>query len=160
MRRLTFPENYKLAFEEARRGLENQQGRVDELRSRAGTLLAAIAVATSFLGSEALSAQDSGCLVWAGFVFFALSMVCAIWILLPQDDWRFEANVKTIIEDWVEREPPFTESELHRKLGLEMEGYFLANGVKLRTLYWVFTAASGFLLLELTTFALAIATSR
>lgn len=157
---MTFPENYKLAFEEARRGLENQQGRVDELRGRAGTLLAAIAIATSFLGSEALSGHDSGCLVWTGFVFFALSMVCAIWILLPQDGWRFEANVKTIIEEWVERDPPFTERELHRKLGLEMEGYFSANETKLTKLYWVFTAASVFLLLELMTFAAAIATGR
>jgi hypothetical protein len=48
------PEEYRLGYEEAKRGLEDQERAVVELRARAGTLIAAAAITTSFFGSQAL----------------------------------------------------------------------------------------------------------
>lgn len=50
------PEGYALAYEEAKRALEEQERVVAELRSRAGVLIGAAAITTSFFGG--------GC--WAG----------------------------------------------------------------------------------------------
>ena len=48
------PAAFRLAYEEAKRGLDDQEQAVVELRPRAGTLIAAAAITTSFFGSQAL----------------------------------------------------------------------------------------------------------
>jgi hypothetical protein len=48
------PDAFRLAYEEARPGLDDQERAVVELRSRAGTLIAGAAITTSFFGSQAL----------------------------------------------------------------------------------------------------------
>ena len=45
---------YKLAYDEAVRGLAHQQSRLDDFRARAGIVLSAAAIATSLLGGQAL----------------------------------------------------------------------------------------------------------
>lgn len=50
---------YRLAYELSLRAIEDQARVLEELRSRAGTLFAATALATSFLGGQAL-ARDAG----------------------------------------------------------------------------------------------------
>src|SRR4051794_17451894 len=49
--------SYELAFEEAGRALDAHERAVNELRSRAGVLIAAAAITTSFFGSRAIAAQ-------------------------------------------------------------------------------------------------------
>jgi hypothetical protein len=46
------PDGYALAYDEAKRALDEQERVVAELRSRAGTLIAAAAITTSFLGGR------------------------------------------------------------------------------------------------------------
>jgi hypothetical protein len=46
---------YELAYEASIRAIENQAATVESLRSRAGTILAATALVTSFFGGQALS---------------------------------------------------------------------------------------------------------
>jgi hypothetical protein len=46
---------YELAYEASIRAIENQAAIVESLRSRAGTILAATALVTSFFGGHALS---------------------------------------------------------------------------------------------------------
>ena len=43
---------YKVAYDEAVRALSEQQGVIDSLRTRAGILLSAAAITTSFLGAR------------------------------------------------------------------------------------------------------------
>jgi hypothetical protein len=43
----------KLAYEAALRGLDKQEGLIEELRTRTGVLLAASSLAASFLGQQA-----------------------------------------------------------------------------------------------------------
>lgn len=66
------PAGYALAYEEARRALDEQSQVLAELRSRSGTLIAAAAVTTSFLGSRILESQHIGTLAWAAIACFAL----------------------------------------------------------------------------------------
>lgn len=52
------PQGYELAYVEAKRAFEDQERTVVELRSRAGTLIAAAAITTSFFGGQALSGHE------------------------------------------------------------------------------------------------------
>ena len=45
---------YKVAYDEAVRALAEQQGAIESFRTRAGLLLSAAAITTSFLGAQAL----------------------------------------------------------------------------------------------------------
>ncbi len=75
---------YQIAYEAALRALSQQEGAVDSLRARAGTLIAAIAITSSFLGGEVLR-QDPDLSVWttAAIAFFFLAMASCILVLLP-----------------------------------------------------------------------------
>lgn len=46
---------YQIAYDEAVRALSQQQSTIDSLRTRAGLLLSAAAITTSFLGAQALN---------------------------------------------------------------------------------------------------------
>jgi hypothetical protein len=50
---------YALAYREARRGLDDQERSAVELRARAGALIAAAAIATSFFGGQTLTGEAS-----------------------------------------------------------------------------------------------------
>ena len=62
---------YELAFAEAGRALDAQERAVNELRSRAGILLAAAAVATSFFGGGSATGERAGLGVTIAIAAFA-----------------------------------------------------------------------------------------
>jgi hypothetical protein len=78
----------KFVFDESLRALGEQAGRRDELRSRAGNIFAASAVATGFLGAEAFKA-DSTPRAWA-------------YVLLPTS-WAFTNDVGRLQTEWVDQ---------------------------------------------------------
>ena len=51
---------YELAYDEAVAAVSTQQAVIDAFRSRAGLLLSGAAIATSFLGGQALRSGDPG----------------------------------------------------------------------------------------------------
>ncbi|HEX5857669.1 MAG TPA: hypothetical protein VFY91_06130, partial [Microbacterium sp.] len=55
---------YELAYEEARRALDGQERALGAVRTRAGVVLSAAAIVTSFLGGQALSASGFDTLSW------------------------------------------------------------------------------------------------
>jgi hypothetical protein len=64
------PGAYLLAFDEAKRALDEQERAVFELRSRAGQLIAGAAITTSFFGGQAVRHHLHP---WAGSPSDALS---------------------------------------------------------------------------------------
>jgi hypothetical protein len=63
---------YELAFEEAGRALDAQERAVNELRSRAGVLMAAAAITTSFFGSRAVTGDALSIGVWIAVAAFVV----------------------------------------------------------------------------------------
>jgi hypothetical protein len=57
-------DGYALAYREARMGLEDQERSVVELRARAGALIAAASIATSFFGGQTLLRHDLSAVAW------------------------------------------------------------------------------------------------
>jgi hypothetical protein len=148
---------YELAFQEGVRRLEHQESSVDELRSRSGTLLAAAALATSFLGAAALPDGEPWSLaVMIAVSAFVWTIVACLIVLWPKQDWRFVNDPTKVIGDYVEGDPPASIVEIHRDLALHAECNATHNHTKLRWLYWAFDAAALGLLVQVLAWLLAI----
>jgi hypothetical protein len=72
-----------LAYQEAIRGISEQREALGSLRTRAGILLTASSIVTSFLGSLALRRGEVSLAGWFAMGFFIISMGTALWVLLP-----------------------------------------------------------------------------
>lgn len=72
----------QLSFEMTAGALAEQERALSALRARAGTVLAAASIASSFYGAKA-SHGSVGTLGVLAMLFFVLCVASAIWILLP-----------------------------------------------------------------------------
>jgi hypothetical protein len=87
--------SYELAFEEAGRALDAQERAVNELRSRAGVLIAAAAITTSFFGSRAITGDVSSVWIWLAVVaLHRRQRMCADGPLAPKSDWSFNEPIE------------------------------------------------------------------
>jgi hypothetical protein len=73
-------------------------------RSRAGVLIAAAALTTSFFGSRAIGAELSAW-VWIAVATFIVVGGCVLTVLWPRSDWSFNASAAEIIAEYIEPEP-------------------------------------------------------
>jgi hypothetical protein len=139
---------YKLAYEEAIRGLSELQGVFDSIQTRTGTLLAAAAIATSFLGGQAL--QNGGPTVWSwiAIAFFAGVVLLAI-VALASPKPITAAVPSRLIETYIEAETPLSVPMIHRDLSLYMERTYEQDRRGVDRLRRLFDAVAGLLLLEI-----------
>ena len=148
---------YKLAFDEAVRGLAHQQSRLDDFRARGGILLSAAAIATSLLGGRALERGSPSVWVWVALACFAGVSALALLLLAPRR-WEFTAVPRRIIGTYIESDPPLPIPMIHRDLALHMEDSYISNEVGLDKLIVRFRLALGFLALEIVAWTIDIAT--
>jgi hypothetical protein len=73
----------RLAYELSLRALSQQEGVLNELRSRTGTLLAASSLVASFLGARAIGSGDYRWLTVFALIAFAVSVLACLYVLLP-----------------------------------------------------------------------------
>jgi hypothetical protein len=95
---------YELAYEEARRALDGQERALTAFRTRAGVVLSAAAITTSFLGGQALTKHGFTTLSWIAIGAFAVLGVATLCVLWPDHDWQFEAIRNQLISTYIERE--------------------------------------------------------
>ncbi len=93
---------YALAYREARRGLEDQERSVAELRARAGALIAAAAITTSFFGGQILVRRDTGIAGWVAIGCFVLLGFAVLMVLWPRRDWAFSLAPDEFIATYLE----------------------------------------------------------
>jgi hypothetical protein len=154
------PEAYALAYDEAKRALEEQDRVVTELRSRAGVLMAAAAITTSFLGDRILSGSHVHPLAWIAigcFVALGLTVLILLW---PWRDWKFTINAQSFIQSYLEPEDddPLDLAAIHRDLALHMAASWKKNERQLRWLFVAFRVAAMLLVGEIVFWVLALAT--
>lgn len=148
---------YALAYDEARHAVSTQHTVVDNFRSRAGLLLSGAAIATSFLGGQALRSGDPGAWSWIAIGAFLLLGIATLAILWPRS-WRFEADPRDIITTYVETDDPASLQALHRDLALHRADVLDVNGRRLTRLIWSFRAAGFLLIFEIVAWAIDLAT--
>lgn len=117
---------YRIAYDEAVRALSQQQSMIDSLRTRAGLLLSAAAITTSFLGAQALNDGGPGIATWLALACFVGLSVASLAILWPHS-LEFTANPANVIESYIETEEPLSVAEIHRDLSLHMHGSYADN---------------------------------
>ena len=69
-------------------GLEDQERSVVELRARAGALIAAAAITTSFFGGQTLVKHDISVAAWIAIGCFVLLGFAVLTVLWPRRDWE------------------------------------------------------------------------
>jgi hypothetical protein len=124
---------YRLAYEEARRALDDQEALVNELRARTGVLIAAAAVSTSLVGGPAL-ARGHSIASWVAIGLFGLvglSLLIALW---PRRDWTFTVDAEEFIAIYLEPEgeEPLGLARIFRDLALHMNANHRRNRSQLR----------------------------
>jgi len=148
---------YKLAYDEAVRGLAHQQSRLDDFRARAGIVLSAAAIATSLLGGQALDQGSPSLWAWIALGCFIGVSGFTLLLLLPRR-WEFTAAPRRIIGTYVEAEAPLPLPMIHRDLALHMEDSYVNNEVGFDKLVIRFQLALGLLALEVVSWTVEIAT--
>src|SRR5712691_11147208 len=135
----------QLAYDASVRAIQDQAGVLDGLRTRAGTVLAAAALVSSFLGGQAL--RDSShlellSLTTAAVGAFVTSALLALVILWPFE-FRFSLSARALLEAVQEHETRDEASvgELRRVLALQLEWKYDQNASKIRWLLWAFETA-------------------
>ena len=97
-----------VAYDEARKAVEAQAATLDSVQARAGTLLAAASLVTSFFGAQALGTPtvtvglkvaraSSGVLGWAAIVAFVAVTVLTVAALWPRE-WKLDMSPIPILD--------------------------------------------------------------
>lgn len=147
---------YKVAYDEAVRALSEQEAAIESVRARAGLLLSAAAVTTSFLGSQALQDGDLGPCSWLALLCFVAVAATSLAILWPRN-WEFTASSRGVVEGLNESAEKVRIEDLYRGLSLRMQASFSVNHHGLTELALLFQAASGLLTIEVVLWVTAIA---
>lgn len=147
---------YRVAYEEAIRGLSAQQEAIDGLRSRAGLLLSAAAVTTSFLGAEALQGAGLSMASIAGLISFVGVAISNLAIMWPRG-WELAADPGRLVEGHIATSPPVSLTELHRALSSHMRDSYARNRLGIEFLNSLFQVASALLTVEVVMWIVAIA---
>ena len=162
---------YKLAYEEGVRALSQQQSVIDGYRTRAGMLLSAAAVATSFFGGQALKGGGLSGASWVGIALFAGLGVALLAVMTPgrlvnlirRGEAReglagFVASPSILVGDYVEADPPLSAATTYRDVSLYMEERWEQIENRLvRRLDLRFRIASGLLIAEMAAWVVELA---
>jgi hypothetical protein len=136
--------------------LVEQQAVIDSLRNRAGLVLSAAAITTSFLGARSLGPGELGLTSWLATGSFVGVALVSLIILWPRR-WEFEADPVGIIETYVEAEEPPPVGGLHRDLSFRMRSSYLENRKGLYQLAAYFQLAILLLTTEVILWVIALA---
>lgn len=148
--------SYKVAYDEAVRALSDQQAAIESFRSRAGLLLSAAAVTTSFLGAQALQGRSVSFFSWLALLSFVAVAAASLAILWPRS-WEFTANSRAVVERCIESVEEVQIEDLYRDLSLRMQSSYLENHLGLKHLAAFFQVGSALLTIEVVLWIAAIA---
>src|SRR5205823_6120685 len=136
-----------IIYSEALRMISGQRDDRDGLRARAGTLLTAASLVTSFLGGVALSRYHDAqphagltFLAWSAIAAFIAVVVLAVGILLPWL-WTFVLSPTVLVEDHLDGQTKTDPDTLRRFLATTIEGHQEKNARVLGVLFWLFGIA-------------------
>lgn len=129
-----------------------------ELRARAGNLIAAAAITTSFFGGQTLVRHHIGAWAWIAIACFVALGFAVLAILWPRRDWEFSLAPARFIATYLEPSEGDALS-LHliqRDLALHMGTSAERNRRQLRVLMTVFRTGAILLVAEVLAWVVAL----
>jgi hypothetical protein len=143
-------------YQEALRGLLQQQGAIQSLQARAATLIFAASFASSLLGSQAL-ADGVGAWDWIALgLLFAIGAV-AVFLLWPYYNLTFRFDPEDLLARYVDVAEPMSMPTIHRELALQIKSDWQQNGRIVRRLREALQLALILLLFEIVAWFVSIA---
>jgi hypothetical protein len=148
----------RLAFiyQEAVRGLNHQQNVVENMSTRAGSLIFATAFANSLLGSVALS-DGLGIWEWIALPLLLGIGVLLVFMLWPYHRYAFRFDPEELLHRYVDCDSPIAMSAMRRTLALRIKADMASNWLIIQRLRVALQIALVFLLLDIVAWLLAIA---
>lgn len=137
----------RLAYESAVRALDKQEALLEELRGRTGILLAASALAASFLGESAFR-DASGWLAAVALLAFVVSIAASVFVLVPRSNqFVFAISGPDVYVELFE----FREDlgEVYRRLAYDLGRFWGANDDRLTPLFNAYRVGAASLVLEI-----------
>jgi hypothetical protein len=166
-------QQYEVAYKEAARALDEQLKVFEGVQARTGTLVAAAAIVTSFLGGQAAIAGGTGGWTWVALAGFAGLLVLALLVLRhpkPVTAASPSRLIPTYIEGAGGRDaearavsPPDATTVLtplallYRDLSLYMEESHHTNSQEVERLRHLFDGAAALLMLEILAWVIEVA---
>jgi hypothetical protein len=145
-----------LVYQEALRGLLQQQAAVESLHNRAGTLVFASSFASSLLGSRAL-ADGLGAWDWVALVLLLAIGALTVALLWPYYNLSFRFDAQDLLDTYIDSQTPTTMAGMHRDLALRIKADWHRNGRIVRRLREAFQLALVLLLLNILAWLFSIA---
>jgi len=143
-------------YQEALRGLMQQQGAIQSLQGRAATMIFAASFASSLLGSRALE-DGLGAWDWIALgLLFAIGIL-AVFLLWPYYNLTFRFDPEDLIARYVDAAEPKPMSTIHRELALQIKSDWQQNGRVVRRLREALQLALILLLFEIMAWLFSIA---
>lgn len=137
----------RLAYEAAQRALDKQEVLVGELRSRTGLLLAAAALAASFLGREAFAQDPKRSLAIAAIGAFLISMASSVYVLVPRrGQFVFSLLGGGVYEGLYALRGDIP--EVYRRLAYDLDRFWRRNDLELQKVTNAFRLGAAALVLE------------
>ena len=115
-----------LIYQEALRGLVQQQALVENFSNRAGSVIFATAFVNSLLGARAMP-DRLGMWEWTALGLLFLIGVAIVYMLWPYHKYAFRLDPKQLLAQYVDVEARATMSEMHRGLALQIENDRASN---------------------------------
>jgi hypothetical protein len=143
-------------YQEALRGLLQQQAAVQSLQARAATLIFAASFASSLLGSQAL-ADGVGAWDWIALGFLFAIGTLAVLLLWPYYNLTFRFDPEHLLARYVDVAEPMSMSAIHRELALQIKSDWQQNGRIVRRLREALQLALILLLCEIVAWFVSIA---
>ena len=91
----------QLAHAESQRALSQQEGVLNELRARTGTLLTASSLVASFLGGRAIDLEGFGALNVTAALAFLITIVISVYLLAQKSQLEFALRGSEVYEFFV-----------------------------------------------------------
>jgi hypothetical protein len=149
-------ERSAFVYQEALRGLLQQQAAVESLHARAATLIFAASFASSLLGARAL-ADGVGVWDWLALGLLVAIGGLAVFLLWPYYNLTFRFDPEDLLTRYVDVADPPPMATLHRELALKINADWHHNGRLVRRLREALQVALILLLLEIIVWLASIA---
>ena len=140
-----------LAYEAALRSLDKQERLLEELRARAGLMMAAASVATSLLGQQAFRHAGPESLTAVALLSFIVVIGASLAVLAPRRDLTFALEGRTLLEQLHPMRDDLP--GVLRRLTYDMAGYWAVNDATLTRIARLQSLSAAALLVEIVSLA-------
>jgi hypothetical protein len=143
-------------YQEALRGLLQQQAAVESLHARAATLIFAASFASSLLGARALE-DGVGAWDWIALGLLVAIGCLAVFLLWPYYNLTFRFDPEELLARYVDVPDPPPMAVIHRELALQIKADWRQNGRIVRRLREALQVALILLIAEIAAWLFSIA---